>query len=341
MEDLKNELNKALEENMSLKEKVIALSEANSGLDLEIFHKELLEKTETITLLMSEKEMLLSQVAEKERMVHEATQALTSKMDLANDEVIRGNTTAFEELKHPCDKLGQKSLDAAEESKSMKSQIDSCSSESLNASISDMTQEQSSKNGELQEKVLEQEELLTLKEQLYEAHQKLSEMEELKDQLKIWEFKMEAEEAQKLDIMQRLQKGEEEIRVLTQERNDFKQKQEALEKERDQIQEDIQDTILTNIEAQEGLRNAQNSLKQCQKHNEELEETIAEKDTQISRVKETLEITIDDQKQQILKLTEDLKDFNIKKSQNEIDTNQIPPEDNNELQQIKEQLATL
>lgn len=40
MEDLKNELNKALEENVSLKEKLTDLSEANSGSDLEILHKE-------------------------------------------------------------------------------------------------------------------------------------------------------------------------------------------------------------------------------------------------------------------------------------------------------------
>lgn len=95
----------------------------------------------------------------------------------------------------------------------------------------------------MQEKDLEQEALLTLKEQLDEAHQKLSEMEELKDQLKVWESKMETEEAQKLDMMQRLQEAKEKIRVLTEERNDFKQKQEDLEKERDQLKEDIQDTI--------------------------------------------------------------------------------------------------
>lgn len=40
MEDLKNDLHKALEENVSLKEKMTALSEANSGSDLEILHKE-------------------------------------------------------------------------------------------------------------------------------------------------------------------------------------------------------------------------------------------------------------------------------------------------------------
>lgn len=54
-----------------------------------------------------------------------------------------------------------------------------------------------------------------------------------------------------------------------------------------------------NIEAQEGFMNAQNSLKQCQKHIKKLEETIAEKDQQISRAKETFEITTDDQKQQV------------------------------------------
>ncbi|KAG8134457.1 hypothetical protein E2320_007579 [Naja naja] len=347
MEDLKNELNKALEENVSLKEKLTDLSEANSGSDLEILHKEIVEKNETIALLMSEKEILLSQVGEKVKMVHETTQTLASKMDLANDEVRRGNTVAFEELRQPCGKLEQKSLVVAEEDKSMKTQIDSCSNGSLNASISYDTQEQSSKNEELQEKDLEQEELVTLQEQLDEAHQKLSEMEKLKDQLKVWEFKMEDEEAQKSDMMERLQEEKEKIRALTQERNDFKQKQEALEKERDQLKEDIQDTVSMNIEAQEGFRNAQNSLKQCQKHIKELEETVAEKDKQISRVKETLEITTDDQKQQILqilqilKLTGDLKDVSVNKTQNEEDANHIVLEVNNELQRIKEQITTL
>ncbi|KAL7982068.1 hypothetical protein Chor_001125 [Crotalus horridus] len=345
--DLKNDLHKALEENVSLKEKITALSEANSGSDLEILHKEIVEKNETIALLMSEKEMLLSQVAEKERMVHEATQALASKMDLAKDEVIRENTIAFEELRQPCDKLEQISLVVAEENKSMKTQIDSYSNESLNTSISYIIQEQSSKNGELQEKDLEQEVLPTFKEQLDEAHQKLNEMEELKDQLKVWESKMETEEAQKLDMMQRLQEGKEKIRVLTEERNDLKQKQEALEKERDQLKEDIQDTICMNIEAQEGFMNAQNSLKQCQKHIKELEETIAEKDKQISRAKETFEITTDDQKQQILqilqilKLADNLEDVSVKKLQNEKDINQIVLDVNNELQHIKEHITTL
>ncbi|XP_015683746.1 centromere-associated protein E, partial [Protobothrops mucrosquamatus] len=347
MGDLKNDLHKALEENVSLKEKITALSEANSGSDLEILHKEIVEKNETIALLMSEKEMLLSQVAEKERMVHEATQALASKMDLAKDEVIRENTIAFEELRQPCDKLEQMSLVVAEENKSMKTQIDSCSNESLNTSISYIIQEQSSKNGELQEKDLEQEVLPTLKEQLDEAHQKLNEMEELKDQLKVWESKMETEEAQKLDMMQSLQEGKEKIRVLTEEINDFKQNQEVLEKERDQLKEDIQDTICMNIEAQEGFMNAQNSLKQCQKHIKELEETIAEKDQQISRAKETFEITTDDQKQQILqilqilKLADNLEDVSVKKTQNEGDINQIVLDVNNELQHIKEHIITL
>lgn len=42
MEDLKNQLNKALDENVDLKEKLTGLSEANSGSDLEILHKEVI-----------------------------------------------------------------------------------------------------------------------------------------------------------------------------------------------------------------------------------------------------------------------------------------------------------
>ncbi|XP_061441502.1 centromere-associated protein E isoform X2 [Rhineura floridana] len=340
--DLKDELNKALEENATLRKEATASLEAGSGSDPEIFEKEMLEKSKMIASLTSERETLLSQVAEKDKTLCEVTTALQSK-DLENAEAMHKNDFAFQELKLQCNELGQKFLIASEENKGMKSQVDVLSDENLklNATIHEMTQELSGKIKELEEKDLEQEKFLDMKKQLDEAHQKLSETEQLKDQLKAWASKMEAEETEKQTIAQRLQDSEEEIRALTQERDDLKQKQEALKQERDQFKEDIQETVSMNIESQEELRNAHNSLKQRQKQIKELEETIVAKESQISHV-EALGITIEEQKQQILKLTEDLEHFSMTKNLlTEGDSEEIMLEENNKLRLMKEQIFSL
>ncbi|XP_078250754.1 centromere-associated protein E isoform X2 [Pogona vitticeps] len=339
VEELKNELNKAVEENTTLRKDATVFSEDSSGQDLEILRKEILEKSEMITSLISEKESLLSQVAEKEILLQEMTDALKSKQNFADADEIKKDAD-FQELKHQYDELGQKLLTTSEESKQMKNQVDLLSDENLklNTAIHDLTQELSCKIEELQKKDLEQEKFLSLKEQLDEAHQKLSEMEQVKDQLQALESKMEAEEAEKQAIAQRLHKGEEEIGVLTQERDELKQNQEVLEQERDQIKAEMQETVSKNIAIQEELRSTHTSLKQYQNHIKELEDAVAERDTQISIVKESLGNAIDEQKQQILKLTEDLELITMEKNVTKADASQV---ENNELQSLKEQILFL
>ncbi|XP_028599463.2 centromere-associated protein E isoform X2 [Podarcis muralis] len=343
---LKDELNKALEENSTLRKEACASLEARLGPDTEIFQKEVLEKSEMIASLASEKEMLLAQVSEKERLLCEATIALKSKEDFVNSEAMRQNNLAFQELKCHCDELEQKFLTASEENKQMTCQLDLLSEENLKlqATVHEVTQELSGKIKEMQEKDLEQEKLLGMREQLDEAHQKLSEMEQLKDQLKTWASKMEAEEMEKLGLAQRLQESEEEMQALTRERDDLKQKEEALRHERDQIKEDIQETVSMNIESQEELRSAQNSLKHHEKQIKELEEAIVERESQISSVKESLGVTIEEQKQQILKLTEHLDCFNTEKNMltgGDGDAEEIKLEENNQLQSMKEKILSL
>ncbi|XP_033015458.1 centromere-associated protein E [Lacerta agilis] len=343
---LKNELNKALEENSTLRKEAAASLEARSGPDTEIFQKEVLEKSEMIASLASEKEVLLAQVSEKERLLCEATTALKSKEDFVSSEAMRQSDLAFQELKCHCDELEQKFLTASEENKQMKCQVDLLSEENLKlqATIHEVTQELSGKIKEMQEKDLEQEKLLGMREQLDEAHQKLSEMEQLKDQLKTWASKMEAEEMEKLGLAQRLQESEEEIQALTRERDHLKQEEEALRHERDQIKEDIQETVSMNIESQEELRSAQNSLKRYEKQIKELEETIVERESQISSVKESLGVTIEEQKQQILKLTEHLDYFNTEKNLltgGDGDAEKIKLEENNQLQSMEEKILCL
>ncbi|XP_067324724.1 centromere-associated protein E isoform X3 [Anolis sagrei] len=301
IEDLKNELNKTQEQNTDLRKEVTELSEAASGHDLEILQKEILEKSEIIASLSCEREGLLSQIAEKDRLLQEATDALKSEKDFANAEVMTEEDVAFQELKHQHDELSQKFIIASEESTQMKSKVDLLSGENLelNKAVSNLTQELSSKIKELQENNLEQKEFFSVKVQLEEAHQKLNEMEQLKDQLKAWESKMEIAETERQAITRILDNSKEEITALTQERDDLKQKQEALKQERDQIQADIEETVSMNIEVQEELRKAHDSLRQYQDHIKELEETIAARDRELSAVKESLGTTIEEQKQQL------------------------------------------
>ena len=58
-------------------------------------------------------------------------------------------------------------------------------------------------------------------------------------------------------------------------------------------------THIKNIAIQEELRSTHTSLKQYQNHIKELEDAVAERDTQISIVKESLGNAIDEQKQQV------------------------------------------
>ncbi|XP_053113451.1 centromere-associated protein E isoform X2 [Hemicordylus capensis] len=295
IKDLTNELNKTLEENTALRKEVTTLSAAGLESDLETLQKEILEKSEMIASLTSERETLLSQVSEKEGLLNEMTEALTSK-----EEALRENDAASQELKHQFDELEQKFLMDSEENMQRKSQIDLLLDENvkLNATIGILREE-------MQEKDLEQERFLNMEEQLGQAHQKLSEMEKLKDELKALELKMEAGETENLALAQRLQDGKEEIRALTEERDDLKWKQEALEREKEQMKEDIQETVSLNIEAQEELRNAQNSLQQYLNHIEELKQAILEREAQISSAKESLGI-IEEQKLQLASKIQEL-----------------------------------
>ncbi|XP_066488340.1 centromere-associated protein E [Tiliqua scincoides] len=339
LKEVKNELTKALEENIFLRKEVTALSEVGLKPDHESLQKEILEKSEVIAALTSKRETLLSQVSE-DKMLHEMIEVLKSKEDIANTEAMKQNDATLQEVTCQFEELEQKFSVVSEENQQMKGQVACLSDENikLNATISDITQELSSKVKELQEK---DQEVEKLKEQLDQTYQKLREME-LNDQVKALQSKAEAVEMEKLALAQRLRDGEEQIRALTEERNGLQQEREDLERERDQIKEDIQETVSMNIEAQEELRNAHDSLKQSQKRIRELEQTVLEKELHISSVKETFKCSIDEQKEQILKLTEDLEQINLEKNLLlKREAKESMPKESNEFQLMKKEILSL
>ncbi|XP_077156854.1 centromere-associated protein E isoform X2 [Paroedura picta] len=294
-----------------------ALSESSLKTDLEILRKEILEKSEMVISLTSERETLLSQLAEKEQRLFEMTDALTSKEDFANAEAEREKDEAVQELQRHCQELSQELAAVSEENKQMQGQMECLSDENLKlrTTINEMAEELSGKAQELEVKDLEQEKLLCMEEELNHVRQELNNAEQLKDQLKAWESRVEAGEVEKLALVQQLQGREEEIGALAQERDELKQMLEAAQRERDQIKDDIEETVAMNIEAQNELRNSQTSLKQCEKEIKELQVTVLKTESQAASIQETLETTINEQKIQILKLTEDFEQATLEKNQ--------------------------
>nr|XP_042715901.1 centromere-associated protein E isoform X2 [Chrysemys picta bellii] len=345
--DLKNELDKVLEENTVLRKEVDTSSEFRSLPDkVEMLQKQIFEKSEELCLLTSEREKLLSEVSDKEARLQGMTEEIRiSKEDLASTQLkyVKADQE-YLELKGHHEELEQKWLAASEQSEQMKHQVEHLSDEAqkLKTIVDNVRLELSSKIQELQEKTAEQEQLFGVKEELSQAQQRLSEMEQLKEKSKTNESRMEAERMEKLTIAQKLHESQEEIKILIQERDDLKQKQETLQSETDQLKEDIQETIATNILAQEELRNAQSSLKQYQKTVEELEKDISEKRSEILNVQDTLGETVGELELKILQLTEELKQVTLQRDQLlEEKVNIKHPEESDQLPLLQEQILSL
>lgn len=96
---------------------------------------------------------------------------------------------------------------------------------------------------ELEEKTAEHKQLLEVREDFIQTQQKLHEMEQLKEQEKIMELRLEAKDSEIQAVLQKLNECQQEIKTLTQERDYLKQKEESLQAETDQLKEDIKDTV--------------------------------------------------------------------------------------------------
>lgn len=94
---------------------------------------------------------------------------------------------------------------------------------------------------ELEEKTAEHKQLLQVREDW--TQQKLNEIEQLKEQEKIVELRLEAKDSEIQAVLQQLTECRDEIKTLTQERDYLKQKEESLQAESDQLKEDIKDTV--------------------------------------------------------------------------------------------------
>uniref|UniRef100_K7E9D1 Centromere-associated protein E n=1 Tax=Ornithorhynchus anatinus TaxID=9258 RepID=K7E9D1_ORNAN len=146
--------------------------------------------------------------------------------------------------------------------------------------------EQELENMKMEDKSKRQEQLR--REEATENQYGMSEMEQLKEQLKRKESALGMMEMEKLEITQRLQACLEEIKSLTKERDKLKRIQEDLQVERGQLTENLGEitsvrndslfTLCSDLEKQ--LKSAHEALKGNQGIIDKMKETIFEKESQ-------------------------------------------------------------
>ncbi|NXK62726.1 CENPE protein, partial [Sylvietta virens] len=309
--DLKGELENALKENALLQKHINELSEFQSLPNtVELQKKEILEKCEELRLLKLENEKLLSEVADNEMRLKHMSEEIEKSKDNLTDAQLKyvKSDEEYVTLKQLHEEIEQKYIAASETNEQMKLQIECLSKEAQESKriLDEVKSELSSKMKELEEKTAEQKQLLELRENLTRTQQKLNEMEQLKEEERISEVRLEAKDLEIQAILQQLTECQEEIKTLTQERDDLKQKGESLQAETEQLREDIKDTVSMNILAHEDLRNTQSSLKEFQNTVKKLEKSISEKESQILGVEEALGKTIKELQTRISEMTEEM-----------------------------------
>ncbi|XP_037587339.1 centromere-associated protein E [Cebus imitator] len=350
MTDLQKELNKEVEENEALQKEVNLLSELKSlPSEVERLKKEIHDKSEELHKITSEKDKLFSEVVHKESRVQGLLEEIgKTKDDLATTQLnYKSAEQEFQNFKTLHKDFEQKYKMVIEENERMNQEIVNLSkkAQKFDSSLDALKTELSYKTQELQEKTCE-------------VQERLNEMEQLKEQLENRDSRLQTVEREKTLITETLQQTLEEVKTLTQEKDDLKQLQESLQIERDQLKSDIHDTVNMNIDTQEQLRNALESLKQHEETINKLKLKISEQVSRNLQMEENTGQTKDEFQQKMVgidkkqnleakntqTLTADVKDNDIIEQQKKIFS---LIQEKNKLQQMlesvraeKEQLKT-
>ncbi|XP_012909486.1 centromere-associated protein E isoform X2 [Mustela putorius furo] len=278
--DLQKELNKEVEENEALHKEVNLLSALKSlPSEVEMLRKEMHDKSEELCIITSERDKLFSEVVQKESRIQDLLEEIgKTKNDLATTQLNYENTDQeFQDFKNHHIEFEQKYKMVLEENARMNQEIGNLSKQAqkLGLSLDALNTELAPKSEELQPKTTE-------------SQKSSNEVEELKEQLENRDLRLQTMEKEKTMIAEQLQQTLAEVRTLTQEKEDLKQLQESLHIERDQLKSDIQDTVNMNIDTQEQLRNALESLKQHQETINTLKMKVSEETSRSLHTEENL-----------------------------------------------------
>ncbi|XP_045676370.1 centromere-associated protein E isoform X4 [Phyllostomus hastatus] len=304
--DLQKELKKEVEVNETLHKKVNLLSDLTSlPSEVEMLRKEINDKSEELYLMTSEKDKLFSELTHKESRIQDLLEEIKkTKDDLASTHLnYKRIDQEFEDFKNCHSEFEQKYNMVLEENARVNQEIENLSKH--------RTQE------------------------LQQNQERLNEVEELKEQLASRDSSLQTVESEKTLITEKLQQTLEEVRTLTLERDTFRQLQESLQIERDQLKSDIEDTVHMNIDTQEQLRSALESLKQYQETINALKMRISEESSKNSHIEGNVEETKDEFQEEIQE-AQDIQEQSFNKKEKDNETKKII----SEMEQLKEQLKT-
>ncbi|XP_040481398.1 centromere-associated protein E isoform X2 [Ursus maritimus] len=284
--DLQKELNKEVEENEALRKEVNLLSALKSlPSEVEMLRKEMHDKSEELSLITSERDKLFSEVVQKESRIQDLLEEIEkTKNDLAATQLnYKSTDQEFQDFKNHHIEFEQKYKMVLEENERMNQEIGNLSkqAQTLGLSLDAFSTELSPKSEELQQNRTG-------------SQKRLNELEDLKEQLESRDLRLQTVEKEKTLIAEQLQQTLVEVRTLIQEKEDLKQLQKSLQIERDQLKSDIQDTVNMNIDTQEQLRNALESLKQHQETINTLQMKISEETSKNLHTEENLGETKDE-----------------------------------------------
>ncbi|XP_023559616.1 centromere-associated protein E [Octodon degus] len=266
--DLQKELSKEIKENEALQKEMNSLSELKSLLpEVETLRKEIQDKSEELCMITSERDRLCSDVSKKDSRIQGLLEEIgRAKEDLATAQLNYQSTEQeLQDFKILHVELEQKYKTVQEENEKMNQEVGSLSreAETLRLSLNAMKTELSQNTPELQQKTAE-------------GQERLREVEQLKKELERINDLLRATEEEKALVTERLQQTLEEVRSLALEKEALSQLRDSLQAEQEQLRGDIQDTVSMNIDTQEQLRNALESLKQHQETISTLKMRISE-----------------------------------------------------------------
>ncbi|XP_063579624.1 centromere-associated protein E isoform X14 [Pongo abelii] len=122
-----------------------------------------------------------------------------------------------------------------------------------------------------------------------ETQEKMCEIEHLKEQFETQKLNLENIETENIRLTQILHENLEEMRSVTKERDDLRSVEETLKVERDQLKENLRETVTRDLKKQEELRIAHTHLKEHQETIDKLRGIVSEKTDKISNMQKDLE----------------------------------------------------
>ncbi|XP_062964377.1 centromere-associated protein E isoform X1 [Cynocephalus volans] len=306
------------EERDQLKENLreIVIMELEKQKELKIAHMHLKEHQETIDKL---REMVSEKTNEMSDMQVdlENSNAALKAQDLKKQEELSIAHMHLKEHQETIDKL--KGIVSEKTNKISNMQIDL---ENSNAKLQEKIQEL--KANELQH--------FKLKEDVSETQKKMSEIERLKKQLKDQSLTLDDREMENLNLAQKLHESLEEMKSVMKERDNLRIIEETLKLERDQLKENLQETIARDLETQQELEIACMHLKEHKETINKFREKVSEKATQISNIQKDLDKSKDELQKKMRELQK--KELQLLKVKEDINKTR---KNLNEMQQLKKE----